>query len=82
MYLGDAMWSVTKTCPINSGDDDQWYFYEYTRRLVEKELASVQTVLGLGSRQPEEQHEEGTLDAVKESICPCADFCPEYTPAS
>lgn len=67
MYLGDATWTVTKTCPINSGYDDQWYFYEDTGRLAEKELARVQTVSAVGSSQPEEQPKEGSLNAVKES---------------
>jgi len=35
-YLGDGVWSVTKTCPVNSACSASWYFYEDTGKLVER----------------------------------------------
>ena len=34
-YLENGVWSVTKTCPINSEYDGSWQFYEDTGEFVE-----------------------------------------------
>ena len=35
-YLGDGVWSVTKTCPVNPEFSGSWYFYEDTGEFVEQ----------------------------------------------
>lgn len=60
------MWSVTKTCPINSEYDGYWYFYEDIGKPLEK--GSVLRLAGLaaGWGRPESQPEQGSLHAVRE----------------
>ena len=35
-YLGDGMWSILKTCPINSEYNGAWYFFEDNVQLVKQ----------------------------------------------
>lgn len=35
-YSGDGIWTITKTCPVNSEHDSAWYFYDDTNELVWK----------------------------------------------
>jgi len=32
--MGNGVWSVTKTCPVNSKYDGAWNFYESSAELV------------------------------------------------
>jgi hypothetical protein len=36
-YLGKGIWSVAKTCPINSKYNGSWYFYEDSGKLLERD---------------------------------------------
>lgn len=49
------MWSIAKTCPINPEYHGQWYFYEDTGELAEKELARPVPSSAAPSGQPGQQ---------------------------
>lgn len=61
------MWSVAKICPINPAYDGQWYFYENTGKLAEKELAPVAASSDVASSGPESQTEQELPSTTEES---------------
>ena len=60
-YVGDGIWSVTKTCPINAECNGAYYFYEDSGALVEKGLAPLLAGSTVPCGEPEAPDAAGDL---------------------
>lgn len=60
-YIGDGIWSVTKTCPINAECNGAYYFYEDSGALAEKGLAPLLAGSTVPCGEPEAPDAAGDL---------------------